>query len=182
MKSIHLNEKASQRSSVSTIILGCEEVLNQGLNFLESISQSDYVAVCTPHMESSIGEHFRHWLDLFHLLASAEDKVDYNIRRRGHAVERDIEVAKKEIAMLNKWLCDIGDACLGAVIQVELETLVSKKAIDEASSTLGRELSFVALHATHHFAMIKLAASMQGIRAVSNFGVAPSTASFRRAQ
>ncbi|MBU2976840.1 hypothetical protein [Alteromonas sp. C1M14] len=182
MKTIQIQKKANYQSSVSTIIAGCEEVLNQGLVFLNNLSEKDYTALCSPHFESSIGEHFRHWLDLFHSLERAEDKIDYNLRRRGHKVERDIEIAKREIDSLLIWLTTLNETTLDASIKVELETLVSLTSINEVTSTLGRELSFVALHATHHFAMVKLAASLMGVKASGNFGVAPSTASFRRAQ
>lgn len=106
------------RATLSGAVLGGIETLYQGQRFLSVLSNDDYVALAAPHVSSSIGEHFRHWLDLFHAIRHAQgqdqapphgemSKIDYNVRRRGHPVERDFRVAEREIAQLVDWLCQL---------------------------------------------------------------------------
>ena len=46
-------------TSVSPSIQGAVEILNQGRDFLLTISDSDYLTRAKPHVSSSIGEHTR---------------------------------------------------------------------------------------------------------------------------
>ena len=166
----------------SQAVIGCIETLNQGYDFLETLSQEDYTYLARPHISSSIGEHFRHWLDLFHAIKRDSNKIDYNVRRRGHQVERDINVAKQEIKALSEWLFHLPNYTLAEPVLVETEVMLSQTQVEEVSSTLVRELTFAALHATHHFAMAKVVASLRGLDSDETFGVAPTTATYQRAQ
>ncbi len=95
----------SALTSFSPSIKGAVEILNQGLEFLLAISDSDYLTRAKPHVTSSIGEHTRHTLDLFHALILKENAtVDYNTRRRDHPVEFDRSIALKEIHYVINWL------------------------------------------------------------------------------
>lgn len=181
------------KASLSGAVLGGIETLYQGQRFLSVLSNDDYVALAAPHVSSSIGEHFRHWLDLFHAIRHAQgqdqatpygemSKIDYNVRRRGHPVERDCRVAEREIAQLVDWLCQLPPDALEARVSVESEVMMSQRQVEEVESTLAREITFAALHATHHFAMAKVVASLRGIEVESGFGVAPATATYQRAQ
>ncbi len=166
----------------SQAIVGCIETLNQGYEFLETLSAEDYIYLAQPHVSSSIGEHFRHWLDLFHAIKLDSSRIDYNVRRRGHQVERDIDVAKQEIRDLVTWLFSLPNGELHQPVTVETEVMLSQTQVEEVSSTFVRELTFAALHATHHFAMAKVVASIRGVESDSRFGVAPTTATYQRAQ
>ncbi|KJY81810.1 hypothetical protein TW81_15765 [Vibrio galatheae] len=166
----------------SQTVIGCIETLSQGHEFLETLSHEDYVFIAHPHVCSSIGEHFRHWLDLFLAIKLEPSKIDYNVRRRGHVVERDLDVAKQEIRDLIEWLFALPSSDLNQAVVVETEVMLSQTHVEEVSSTLIRELTFVALHATHHFAMAKVVASLRGVDSESSFGVAPTTATYQRAQ
>ncbi|GLT18677.1 hypothetical protein GCM10007938_24580 [Vibrio zhanjiangensis] len=170
------------QSLSSQAVIGCLETLNQGLEFLEKLSSEDYTSIADPHVTSSIGEHYRHWLDLFHAIRLDSDKIDYNVRRRGHSVEREINTAKQEIKQLIEWLFKLPASRLDKVVIVETEVLLSHTCAEEVQSSLARELTFAALHATHHFAMIKVLASLRGIASDNEFGLAPATASYQRAQ
>ncbi|AIS57719.1 hypothetical protein TW78_17710 [Vibrio coralliilyticus] len=170
------------KSQTSQAVVGCIETLNQGYEFLETLQPEDYTYIAQPHVSSSIGEHYRHWLDLFHAIRLDRDKIDYNVRRRGHNVERDINVAKQEIAELIEWLFGLPANELNQPVQVETEVMLSQTHVEEVTSTFVREITFAALHATHHFAMAKVVASLRGVASDSHFGVAPTTATYQRAQ
>jgi hypothetical protein len=170
------------QTQTSQAVVGCIETLNQGYEFLDNLQPEDYVYIAQPHVSSSIGEHFRHWLDLFHAIRLDPSRIDYNVRRRGHQVERSLEVAKQEITELIEWLFELPNSELHQAVAVETEVMLSQTHVEEVSSTFVRELTFAALHATHHFAMAKVVASIRGVESDSRFGVAPTTATYQRAQ
>lgn len=176
------NVAIEERNYSSSVVLGCLETLNQGYEFLDLLSDDDYTFIAQPHVASSIGEHFRHWLDLFHAIRMEPSRIDYNLRRRGHPVERDLSIAKREITELVDWLSHVSSAQVDQSVSVEVETLLSKTQIEQVQSTLARELTFAALHATHHFALAKVVASLRGIQSQQQFGVAPTTVSYQKAQ
>ena len=62
------------------------------------------------------------------------------------------------------------------------ETSVEQTYVNEVNSTLGRELVFVSSHAIHHFSLLAIITSLQGQTTHALFGVAPSTATYQRAQ
>ncbi len=174
--------KSNLQTSPHQAVVGCIETLNQGAEFLDSLSDVDYQFIAQPHVTSSIGEHFRHWLDLFQAIRIEPSRIDYNLRRRGHEVERELSVAKQEILALTEWLYTLPNSELSKVVTVETEVLLSQTHVEEVESTLARELTFAALHATHHFAMSRVIASLRGVSSKHEFGVAPTTASYQRAQ
>ncbi|MEF1290112.1 hypothetical protein [Vibrio sp. M260118] len=182
MKSLTTRFASNTQACPSQAVVGCIETLNQGYEFLETLNQQDYVFVAQPHVSSSIGEHFRHWLDLFHAIRLEPSKIDYNVRRRGHSVERNLDIAKQEICELIDWLCELPADELHQPVSVETEVMLSQTYVEEVSSSFVRELTFAALHATHHFAMAKVVASLRGVESDSRFGVAPTTATYQRAQ
>lgn len=182
MKNLTTSSESDAQIHPSLAVMGCIETLNQGYEFLETLSDDDYLFIAHPHVNSSIGEHFRHWLDLFQAIKLEPTSIDYNVRRRGHTVERSIEMAKQEISELIEWLFGLPTSQLNQAVNVETEVLLSRTSVEEISSTLVRELTFAALHATHHFAMAKVVASLRGVQSDDHFGVAPTTATYQRAQ
>lgn len=182
MKNFTSGLNTNEQIHPSQAVVGCIETLNQGYQFLESLSQEDYVFIAHPHVSSSIGEHYRHWLDLFHAIKLDPTSIDYNVRRRGHCVERSVDVAKQEISELIEWLFQLPSNQLDQSVSVESEVMLSQTHVEEVCSTLVRELTFAALHATHHFAMAKIVASLRGVDSDSRFGVAPTTATYQRTQ
>lgn len=182
MKNAQLYAASQPDKRPEQTVLGCIETLNQGYRFLESLTQEDYTYIAQPHVSSSIGEHFRHWLDLFYAIKLDPYHIDYNVRRRGHEVERNLHIAKQEIKELCEWLFHLPNRILNLPVAVETEVMLSQTQVEEVSSTLSRELTFAALHATHHFAMAKVVASLRGVTLDAQFGVAPATATYQRAQ
>lgn len=165
------------------VSLGCIEALKQGKDCLQSLSDEQYNWAAAPHITSTIGEHFRHLLDLFHAINLADGKaIDYNFRRRGHAVEKCRKTAIKEIDHLIRWL-----ECMSRVELVEPVSIFTEVSMTETQahsmvSTLERELTFVALHANHHFAMAKVTISLLDLKVSDSFGLAPNTLSYLRGQ
>ncbi|EMK6980452.1 hypothetical protein V9J81_002765 [Vibrio cholerae] len=164
----------------SAAINGCLETLEQGRDFLNTIADEHYTFLAEPYVSSSIGQHFRHWLDIFHALCAAPNTVDYNQRRRGHPVELSRQVALKEIDALITWLESDLLQSPQMAIDVVMEVSLSQTESCTFHSTLERELAFAALHANHHFAMAKVVTSLLNVQTPSDFGLAPATATFLR--
>ena len=170
-------------TSFSPSIQGAVEILNQGQEFLLAISDSDYLTRAKPHVSSSIGEHTRHTLDLFHALILQENAtIDYNTRRRGHPVEFDRSIALKEIQYVINWLERLDHDDLKAPITVQTEVSMDTQVLANLPSTLEREITFAALHANHHYAMIKVITTFLDVETCNTFGYAPTTNSFLREQ
>ncbi|KAG0232860.1 hypothetical protein BGW42_007869 [Actinomortierella wolfii] len=146
--------------------------------------------------EGTIGKHVRHLADHYRLLlgtypGSAENsvgkewRVDYDKRSRDVPMETDITVAIKVLKGLQDLLHEFDPSNTESKMtnRPSLDHPISLMAtIDPAyapvpfHSTLGRELWFCALHAVHHFAMVKVICGEFGMHDLAaGFGVAPST-------
>ncbi|CAH0539923.1 DinB family protein [Vibrio marisflavi] len=175
-------EDIREQHSPSIAVKGCIETLEQGFLFLEKLPEKDYVAIVEPYFSSSIGQHFRHVLDIFHSLTKSRQIIDYNQRRRGHDVEQSKSAAMGEVQAIIQWLKEVNEEELLEPVTILTEVSVSQTESSAMSSTLIREITFAALHATHHYAMAKVLSKMLGNATCEEFGVAPATATFIREQ
>ncbi|MGF1741373.1 transposase [Vibrio profundum] len=164
------------------VITGCIDTLQQGASFLAKLSEEEYTVIIKPHFISSIGEHFRHILDVFHAIMHANHAIDYNQRRRGHEVERYRHSAEMELSGVIHWLKSKNEPELLTPVSVITEVSPCATKSCEMGSTLGRELTFAALHATHHYALTKIMAGLLGSPSDNSFGIAPATATHIRGQ
>lgn len=193
-----------------TLLSSNIEILLQGRYFLEALSEDDYSQKFSSELSSSIGEHFRHLLDVFYALRSACDisliqkgffrenmgfenavpgnspVVDYNFRRRNSDLESSRDKALLELQDSIAWHEKLRD-CADTFSSRFLLTVVSEVSICSqqsvsCESNLTRELVFVALHAIHHYALIKVISLRKNLPLPENFGIAPATASYLRKQ
>ncbi|MGF1752528.1 DinB family protein [Vibrio makurazakiensis] len=178
-----LASNISSQTSIPCVVQGAIDILNQGEQFLSGISDQDYNYKAMPHVDSSIGEHFRHTLDLFHALILQEsNQINYNARRRGHSVETDKSVAIKELHYIATWLKQLEPNMLDELITIETEVSLNSQVSQSMTSSVGREITFAALHANHHYAMMKVIATFLETPVTSTFGYAPTTTSYLRGQ
>lgn len=161
---------------------GAVEALEQGVKIINRVTSTQYSAVCAPYVASSMGEHIRHVLDMFHALekGAACQCVDYNFRRRGNAVEFERQKALDEFHYFIKLLPRLADRKIGSALRVKTEVLLTHTESIAVDSSFDRELIFVAGHAIHHFALIGVIAKLQNIELDAQIGVAPATASYLR--
>ncbi|OEE74229.1 hypothetical protein A1OQ_01195 [Enterovibrio norvegicus FF-162] len=169
-------------AEVPAEVIGGMDVASQALELLHQLSDEQYNHVATPYLQSAIGQHMRHILDVFHAITvwPNSDFVDYDIRRRAHPVEKDKTIAIDEWISLYHWLETICEADLSTGMHVSGEVSLKHHVASVTQSTLGRELSFVASHAVHHFALIRVSLCAQDISTAETFGMAPATATFYR--
>ena len=175
-------------------------ILNQKLNLISALvsrhgevgAKEMYKSVC-PMVQASIGMHIRHSMDHMELAVLAagnpeeNTELHYDLRVRGGTLESDMDMAKKRILDVSDFLKDL-DALSEKESTLEMVALRPTKANFflaaepteyKLPSTLGRELGFVAHHAIHHMAMIKLIATnhagLDEKDLPPDFGRAPST-------
>ncbi|MGF1722577.1 hypothetical protein L4D20_21345 [Vibrio kyushuensis] len=175
-------------SAITPVVLGAIETLEQGYQFLTDITDAQYCHDAKPHLSSTIGQHFRHWLDLFHALLCSKHpsqesyQIDYNQRRRGHEVEELRQTAMEEIMYFIERLMKMNANDLRSQVVILTEVSLSRSEVCTMSSTFERELTFAALHANHHFAMAKVVMTLLDVKTNDEFGLAPATATFIRGQ
>lgn len=177
-------------------------VLGQKLDFMQALQTElgqeqarEKFALACPVVGASVGQHFRHSLDHMERVANTlEDatttELHYDIRIRGGNDEHDLDAAKERIQRVSTVFRDEMDRLLvekdaqqaGNMQVLACFLLSGDPKADEflLSSTLERELGFVAHHAIHHLAMVKIIALktfelLPPTALPEGFGTAPST-------
>lgn len=125
---------------------------------------------------NSIGGHLRHLLDHHEALLRGLESgcIDYDSRDRNTACEHEPDAARRRIAELAAAFRQLEPADETRPLRILCENGT------EMETSLGRELDFVASHATHHLAIVALLASVHGIAVPAELGVAASTLRHRR--
>jgi hypothetical protein len=160
------------------------EIVQQAKQFLLSTSEQAYQAVLKPHFSGSAGAHMRHILD--HYLAVKEGlisgNINYNKRNRHSQIEQNPQIALIMWQEIEHWLVGVCQLDANLSLQVVSESSMCETQNTETQSTLARELVFVSSHAVHHFSLLAIITSLQGLETEEHFGLAPATASYLRKQ
>ncbi|KAG8908548.1 hypothetical protein FRB99_005908 [Tulasnella sp. 403] len=127
-------------------------------------------------------------LDFLRDSLTAEEQLSYQSKLLpGSTIAAAISCLQTTIDDLNSVLSpEIGDGSLHhgrASNQLRSETPITLHAVTPFNqvlqTSLGRELWFVALHAIHHYAVIRTLAGELNLSVDETFGVAPSTLRYR---
>ncbi|WP_281647231.1 DinB family protein [Parendozoicomonas sp. Alg238-R29] len=169
---------------MNKVIKGNIETIDQLSDFIGGLSEAEYNYTHGTVLSSSIGQHLRHILDLYHSLmtSSGFELVDYDIRRRGAALETDKSAGVAELKAIRQWVIELTSQQLEGFCTVKTEVMLSDSSSVTAESTVQRELCFVSSHLTHHLALMAISAKLAGCEVSDNVGLAPATASFVRSQ
>lgn len=174
--------------AVRSIIIGNLEAIEQGIRLINLVTEEQYVFTGSPYIESSIGQHFRHVIDMFLVVSYPDDPsvIDYDSRRRGALVETSRDAALSELNVIKVYMNEFLANLSGADKHFDQEVLIKTEVTIEETRTVTlksnklRELVFIGAHAVHHYALISIIAKIQGITLDEAFGVAPATATFLR--
>jgi hypothetical protein len=148
--------------------------LKRFVHVLEQLSYDEYTEKHSILSNSSIGEHTRHTIELFHQMLEGYigGKINYDNRKRDLKLQEDIEFAMDSLAGLVEGI-KLEDKCLYLLGLHVGETPIQ--------STYFRELFYNLEHCIHHQAIIKIALLKIGKENVSEaFGVAKSTIQYRK--
>ena len=136
----------------------------------------------------AVGPHVRHIIEhyqaLLNALSSDTGCVDYDARNRDLRVQTDPTKTVSALAHLTEQFAKLAESeslnldtplttRLKAGSQGELEVSVS--------TTLGRELLFLASHGVHHYALLGQYCRAAGVELGHDFGKAPATVAFEMA-
>lgn len=152
--------------------------LCQLADFIMIMDNQHYTASSELLLGSSIGQHVRHILEFYSCLKEGYtvQKVNYDLRKRDLAIERDKMVALLLITDLVKWM----EKAKPCAIMLEGSYEADESELFSILSHLERELVYNIEHAIHHMAIIKIAAiNLYGYQLPSDFGVASSTLKHR---
>lgn len=122
-----------------------------------------------------IGAHSRHVIEFYEqfLKSYLSKEINYDARERDLNIENNKNTAKLKLTdLISK---------LEGVILNEDEIIVTIINQQKFISSIGRELSYLAEHTVHHFALIRFIAESNGFKfnAFPEFGIAQSTNLYR---
>jgi hypothetical protein len=153
------------------------ETLGQGRTLVASLGSPAYTRKIPEAFDASIGGHYRHCLDHFEGLLSgiASGELDYDCRRRDPRIEEDPAFAREATSRLLASVRALEESVLDRPLRVRARVSLTDLGPSGAASTAGREVMYAIAHAVHHYALIGVIASLQGLALPAGFGVAPST-------
>lgn len=159
------------------ILNGASDLLCQAELLLAQIHPSTYSSPVPAVFNATIGGHIRHCLDHFTSLLNGFDTglIDYDHRERDARVEREPAFALALTRALRTDLSRLHSELLDAPIVARCEVSYRRGDAPVAQSSLGRELMYAIAHGIHHFALISVMATLQGVPLPAGFGMAPST-------
>lgn len=128
---------------------------------------------------SSIGQHMRHILEFYECLLTNEENgsFSYDRRQRNALIGTEVVAARacavRSISLLEELTAD-------RMLMMESE-LPEPAPWSTQSTTLKRELAYLADHGVHHLAMIRIALEqhLPHVRVPENMGVAASTRNYQ---
>ena len=161
---------------IDPIVVPLTALLGQIEWVLQRVDDRDYTVQRAVGISGSIGSHIRHSLD--HVVAltagAAAGRIDYDLRRRGTAVESCRASALLELDRIARELRTLTSSDLDR--SLELVAAMDQDGTQlTAATSVGRELAFVMSHTIHHLAVIALLLRDLGIEVPPRFGYAPTT-------
>lgn len=156
-------------------------LLDQATAIIATLPDAVYTNDDSQYFLSGVGRHMRHILDFFHNLTNFDgQQIDYDIRSRSREIETMRSKAMHKIETIRAALLTLGPMDLP--VQVKNDDGGHRDTdTGFSTSTIGRELQFVASHTVHHFALVAMILRLQDIQPPADFGIAPSTLQYMRA-
>lgn len=181
-----LESTAPAESSAETALHTLHLAVGQLVSLLKDWAGSAYPTAQNQDL-GSIGEHVRHIIDhvravvLTAVSGSPRRRVDFRIRARGSAMERDPAAAVDEIQGILNSLASVTPNALEGQVTVHDTGFRGASVPHDAGfdSTLPREIFYVAQHTTHHLALIRALLPARYQQGPSQVGVAAATMAYR---
>ena len=163
-------------SLLAPLLQGNLDHLQQAKHLLSQLSDEQYAHANPATGRGRIGAHLRHVVDHYAALVQglAHGCIDYDARER----RRELETSRASMAAaLAAVDADLNRLAARSPLQ-GIDVLIDSGEAGQrtrSSSTLARELQFLACHTVHHYAVIALLLQERGYPVDPAFGVAPST-------
>lgn len=132
---------------------------------------------------ASIGEHLRHSVEHFTVLLDGLPLgiIDYDARKRNIDLERCPLALISAVRAISERFLFLDNQDMMTPLHVRMLFAPNSEKLD-VPSTVGRELGFVASHAIHHIAIVKLLMQSLGASLPGEYGVGHATMSHRKNQ
>lgn len=148
-------------------------------DILKRMDQNFYVLKNSKHTFSgTIGAHSRHIIEFYEqfLKNYQSREINYDERERNLNLEINMDLAENQLLKLINQL--------EIIVLNEDEIIATIINQQKIISSIGRELSYLAEHTVHHFALIRFIAESNGMlfNEFPEFGIAQSTNLYRLSQ
>jgi hypothetical protein len=149
-----------------------QQMLEQALALVSQHAAADAQPFAGP-----VGAHLRHVIEHYEALVHGLPLgvVDYDGRPRDRQLEASPALARDRLLGLRKVLGQWTSAVLGRPVQVLGQGGITGDFDFCVTSSVGRELAFLASHAVHHFALLADHLQRHGVPVPAYFGKAPGT-------
>jgi hypothetical protein len=130
-----------------------------------------------PQFAGPVGAHLRHVIEHYEALVHGLHigVVDYDGRPRDRQLEAHPALARDRLLELRRTL----GQCTPEMLERPVQVLGQGGIVGDfdfcVTSTVGRELAFLANHAVHHFALLATHLQRHGVPMPAQFGKAPGT-------
>lgn len=167
---------------MQTLVKDNIDCLKQGIRLLNKVEGSLYRHLSPQCFESTVGGHIRHNIDhyLSFLNGYVQGRIDYDDRKRDARIEEEPEYASQKMQEIIDGLGQIGDLDLDSPVEVKMDCGCVEESAPWSHSTFRRELQFLLSHTIHHYALIAVICTLQGVKPDPEFGVAPSTLKYKQ--
>ncbi|AZT82236.1 hypothetical protein EHN06_01005 [Marinobacter sp. NP-4(2019)] len=168
---------SSESINCADLVAENAHAIHQLTDFLAMLPGQVYRQTFGAKKQHVIGKHVRHIIDHYLALLRTVDEqssgaLDYENRQREESLELDKHAAcNRLLAIVNS---------LGQLMAARHRTpLLMRHVSDDhdrlVSTSIDRELVFLASHTVHHMAIIAMLAEQEGVEVSDEFGVHPST-------
>ena len=163
--------------TTSSLTSSARDVLEQGLFFLDCLSDEIYAQPLTGVFTGSLGAQYRHVLDHFLCLIEGirTGEINYDQRRRNPLLENSIVQARFVTEALMDEFHHLSHDTLQQQRLVSYRVGYGESGEEAVPSNVAREIMFCVGHAIHHYAILKLLCAGAGVDLPCEFGTAPST-------
>lgn len=170
-------------NDLRAVCCAADAILDQCAEYIDRVSDAQFVQESEVVPGGTIGKHVRHTLDHFRcaITTCCTEPIDYDHRCRGGCVESDRDEAKREVATLRSLMGALSEAKLGETVTTRVMLCGDGQTAD-LESTRAREIFFAMHHAIHHNAILKAIGLELGFECPEGFGTAPSTINFEHSE
>ncbi|MBA4284791.1 MAG: hypothetical protein C0434_04595 [Xanthomonadaceae bacterium] len=164
------------RDPIGRAVAYAVDVLRQGAGIAEVADRAGLA------FEDQIGPHLRHVVEHYEALLSGIDRgvIDYDNRSRDREIECDVARARARFEALAEGFLQRLEQPWPDAIAVAFDGGIGGDDRFVSGSTPLRELLFVATHAVHHYALLRLALKQRGLNLPEAIGKAAATLRYER--
>ena len=171
-----------KKTAAKTLIESLGAVLAQGASLLDVLDDATFTAMPPIAPGATIGAHYRHCLDHFGALLTgdASGGIDYDARKRDPELENNRRAALAMTRHLQDLASSLDSSILASPMTVRCGVSYTESESPVVHSSFEREVMFSISHAIHHYALIAMICRSLGTALPEGFGIAPSTAHYRK--